>query len=263
MRRLGSSVRGLSAGHFEGEALDDGVREELLAHLANTPLRFAGVRGVETDLHVLACANVGDRAEPERSERLGDGQSLRIVHGRFERDRDGGGELRHREIALAYLLVVLAALELPLRGVELVVGVVMMSDELALETGVVVAAVDVVPVAELDAATGTVLVPLNGVGAGAAVLLLRSAPCGARRLITNAPIPIAPRLHKKMRLRRRRVLVRVRRSSRISDLVIPRRWTGRVVATRRCSSGMFCFFEKLNLGTWGYRTFLRLVGPDL
>src|SRR3990170_2828178 len=78
----------LSCLEFVSVILDDGVGEELLAHV----LYFgAGARRIalgHLDLDIFTLAHIANRAEAERMERAGDRLALRVEHPRLQRDGD-------------------------------------------------------------------------------------------------------------------------------------------------------------------------------
>src|SRR4051812_3444823 len=68
--------------------LDDGVREELLAHLLHAPLRLDGILRVEVELDGLAEAGVLHLTEAQRAQRPRDRLPLRVEHRLLQRDDD-------------------------------------------------------------------------------------------------------------------------------------------------------------------------------
>src|SRR5207344_1266970 len=72
--------------HLDAIALNHRVGEQLVSHFGRHDPRLRGLRRREIELEVLPLADVLDAAVAERMQRVGDGLSLRIEHGRFERD---------------------------------------------------------------------------------------------------------------------------------------------------------------------------------
>jgi hypothetical protein len=80
---------GASFLQFEAVVFDDGVGQQLLAHLPDAPRRRLLVVRVQGQFHVLADADFADFAEAERVQGVLNGVALRVEHARFDRHVNG------------------------------------------------------------------------------------------------------------------------------------------------------------------------------
>src|SRR5262245_13825017 len=72
--------------HLDAITLDDRVRKYPVGDFRRELTRLRGFPSGEVELEILALPHVLDRAVAERLERVGNRPSLRVEHGRFQRD---------------------------------------------------------------------------------------------------------------------------------------------------------------------------------